>query len=149
MRSENHQVSVAEFPAHRANAIAVFGIALHGKEGLLYSTVDLANKLERAKRGAKAGRITMALLRMALAILEVLAYMPFTRAGGTLLFHLLSKPYEHASVAIITNPRFSEWSSSLSDDKITTALPDRLTHHRHIVQTGSESYRSQHSGTAA
>ena len=73
---------------HLATAIGVSGITRHGKRVRFYSTVDLVNALEQEKAQGKAGRIALSLLRMDMVILDELGYLPFSQAGGALLFHL-------------------------------------------------------------
>jgi DNA replication protein DnaC len=79
--------------------------------------------------------------RAALLIVDELSFVPFNRAGGELLFNLLSERDEHKSTIVTTNLAFSEWVQVLSDEKLTTALLDRLAHRAHILTTKGPSYR--------
>ncbi len=107
---------------------------------------DLVRTLLEARDERLLGQLHRRLEKVDLLIVDELGFVPFDRAGGELLFNLLSKRYERRSTLVTTNLSFSEWVQVFGDAKLTTALLDRLGHHSHILTTRGTSYRGRKRG---
>ena len=123
------------------------GLGVEAARRRFHVTFTRAAELVRTLLEARDERLLGKLHRRVegadLLIVDELGFVPFDRAGGELLFNLLSERYERRSTLITTNLAFGEWVQVFGDAKLTTALLDRLGHHSHILTTRGQSFRSR------
>lgn len=116
---------------------------------LFVRAADLVRSLIEARDARELGRMQRRLQRIDLLVLDELGFVPFDRTGGELLFNVLSDRHGRGSVAITTNLNFSEWPRVFGgDEKLTTALLDRLAEAATIITTRGKSYRMRNRKTA-
>ncbi len=113
------------------------------KRVLFTKAADLVRTLLEARDDRLLGRLQLKMRSVHLLIIDELGFVPFDRTGGELLFNLIADRYERRSTLVTTNLAFSEWVQVFGDEKLTTALLDRLSHHAQVLTTKGRSYRTK------
>jgi DNA replication protein DnaC len=72
----------------------------NGRKARFFNVLDLVNQLEQEKLDNRGGKLAEHLARHDLVVLDELGYLPFSKNGGQLLFHLISKLYERTSTEV-------------------------------------------------
>lgn len=109
---------------------------------LFFRAADLVRQLLEARDGRELTRLQQRLLRVDVLIIDELGFVPFERAGGELLFNLITDRDERRATVVTTNLTFAEWVTVCAgDEQLTTALLDRLAHHAAVITTKGKSYR--------
>ena len=109
---------------------------------LVARAADLVRQLVEARDARELTRLQQRLRRVEVLIIDELGFVPFDRIGGELLFNLIADRYERRATVVTTNLAFAEWVTVFAgDEKLTTALLDRLAHHATVITTKGKSYR--------
>jgi len=130
--------------SHMATAIGVAACSA-GKKVKFFRTASLVTQLSEAKAKGELKRFMRQIEKCDLLICDEWGYVPFEKEGSQLLFQVISECYEKRSVIITTNLEFSKWNGIFYDEKLTSAIIDRLVHHSHLLVFQGQSYRLTHS----
>lgn len=130
--------------SHMATAVGVAACS-RGKRVKFFRTAALVNQLSEAKAKGELKRFMRQIEKTDLLICDEWGYVPFEKEGSQLLFQVISECYEKRSVIITTNLEFSKWNGIFYDEKLTSAIIDRLVHHSHLLVFNGPSYRLTHS----
>jgi DNA replication protein DnaC len=110
-----------------------------------FTAANLVTRLEEEQKAYQLDRFLSRLDKIDLLICDELGYISFNRTGAELLFQVFADRYERGSLLITSNLPFSEWGQIFQGERMTAALLDRLTHHCHIFEMNTESYRFRES----
>lgn len=110
-----------------------------------YTVSQLVILLKKAKEENNLDKIYKMLEKQDLLCLDEFGYIPMDLEGAQLLFQVIANAYERQSLILTTNLPFNAWGPLFSDEQLASAIIDRLVHYGHMVKTGNNDWRLNHS----
>lgn len=105
----------------------------NGKRVRFRRTASLVNELVDAKRHGTLSKLMKNFEKCDLLICDEWGYVPIDTNGAKLLFGVIADCYERKSLIITTNLEFTKWNEVFYDEKLTSAIIDRIIHHSHLL----------------
>lgn len=102
---------------------------------------ELIQNLKKAQSENKLNERIKHYTKYKLLIIDELGYLPLQAGDANLLFQLVDQRYEKRSTIVTTNIGFEEWQNILLDERVASAIVDRLLHHATVVTITGDSYR--------
>lgn len=115
------------------------------KKVKFFTAAELANTLLEKHQKGTLNTFMKMIKKLDLLVLDEVGFVPLHRDGAELIFQVISDCYESRSLIITSNLEFSGWNTVFGDNRLTTAIVDRLIHHSHILVFSGESYRLKQS----
>jgi DNA replication protein DnaC len=125
---------------HLATAIGVRA-CLAGHRVLFRTATEWVAHLTDAQRQGHLDEELDRLGRIPLLVIDEVGYIPFDPQAANLMFMLIARRYEQASLIVTSNKPFSAWGEIFGDEVTATAMIDRLVHHATILAHKGDSYR--------
>lgn len=110
-----------------------------------YTVSQLVILLKKAKEENNLDKIYTMLEKQDLLCLDEFGYIPMDLEGAQLLFQVIANAYERQSLILTTNLPFNAWGPLFSDEQLASAIIDRVVHYGHMVKTGNDDWRLNHS----
>jgi DNA replication protein DnaC len=125
---------------HLAIALSIRA-CLAGHRVLFRTATEWVASLSDAQRQGRLDEELARLQRIPLLVVDEVGYIPFDPQAANLMFMLVSRRYERASLIVTSNKPFSAWGEIFGDEVTATAMIDRLVHHAEILSLKGDSYR--------
>jgi DNA replication protein DnaC len=133
---------------HLAIALGIRA-CLAGQRVLFRTATEWVALLADAQRQGHLQEELRRLERYPLLVCDEVGYIPFDPQAANLMFMLVSRRYERASLIVTSNKPFSAWGEIFGDDATAAAMIDRLIHHAEILSLKGDSYRLKNHDIAA
>ena len=125
---------------HLATAIGIRA-CLAGQRVIFKTATEWVALLADAQRQGHLDDELKRLERIPLLVCDEVGYIPFDPQAANLMFMLVARRYERASLIITSNKPFSAWGEIFGDDAVAIAMVDRLVHHAELISLKGDSYR--------
>jgi DNA replication protein DnaC len=123
-------------------AVALGVKAVEAGYSVLFLTLEtLMTRLVKAQHENRLDRALKQLVYPKVLIIDEIGYLPLSREEASLVFRLVVRRYERASLIVTSNKSFLDWGEVFNDHVLATAILDRLLHHCTTLNIKGESYR--------
>jgi len=114
---------------------------LAGQRVIFKTATEWVAMLADAQRQGHLDDELKRLERIPLLVCDEVGYIPFDPQAANLMFMLVARRYERASLIVTSNKPFSAWGEIFGDDAVAIAMVDRLVHHAELISLKGDSYR--------